>query len=1074
MLLEPWAFQPRTRVFMSTLLSSVIGSFFALMATFSLAQDGLFQQQYRPIPGGIPLQYGALPASDLVYRGKVLLPQEAHQLFLQMQIESNGNWTLADLDPKENDLWRNSSSSPTLQQYDDDQKINLLPKTDEVDFTSYSLTRSENYRFTVDKNDRTYQLYIGPLVHNFLVRKNLLRKLGYQVPAIKYLNQIKIHFASIEERDNFLLDFQGSIGRDIERWITSKPKDKNFIVVQDLIAMEDQQTLPNLAIGYLSEDFIDNKRIFRSLLLPYALTDLPESINMFSWGMGQIVSQNVILPYEYSEDFLCSADDARWMATRLLKLSEADWHSIAFESHLPAPVARLLFEKLKSRRNFLSTLFQIPTFHFDINSTISDPDFQLKEGEIQQEFFPGYGRRFKIPDPDSPLSFSEVSAMLKSMALTEGMELATGALNNYLRSDLSGNISKINQEIGEKAKVLINNGESLKSLVKGYTYPTVGGSISVSREIVAGSYLGTNNLIQVVDTIGAGVNAGMYAGLAGVYAQTGTYVPSLDGRAFLPVSLGATAGLNLNRTYAHIRPITSIQKALKEPFKNLMVPIMKRKKGKKLEELASTNLETLIAEEKQEELKRIFQAVNEHLAIGDSLIITDYAGIGLGAEVGMSLYQIVDLRARAAANTIVLSRLHILRKSETIVQIYKDFGNSKSVEIALGVSKFIPLAKVRIKGARGRAQTKFYSVILSPQNKQFQSTVSALGQVLKQGSLQQLNAVSKPFVFHHRFKERDFRYSALVFNHTSLFSGDKIKVTSPKGESKSFYRGYSGKSKGINYADYSTELISLLASKIVNTNFTPINFTDNAAGYSFYGKAFNKVATLEAEVTSDGQMVTPYLKVNKVWNGWRIKQKKALSLLKQIKNDYQFNFVPEEVLAQTSKIFLYSFNVSLYVHKEGINALESLSEEEIKAIFKQFQRRDNSSFKNDDALVLSGVKRFIANHQRYLKHKKSKNHKRATKSLLRCLEIIDDKINTQGHDQFFGSRQNYLITFSLDGFRVGDERGDETINGNMIGSIGNEQLRSPIGEMMEFLRQASGDTVVEGEFFINWILGRII
>jgi len=1037
----------------------------------------LLAQEYRPLPGTIPLNYGGFPAADLVYKNKALIPSEAHKLYQKLHKETGGVWNLSDLDPQENDLWKNVSGQSVENA--SDELISINPKIDEVKFASFSLTRSENYRFTIEKDGVFYQAYMGPQIHNFFIRRNLLRKLGYTVPGIKYIQNIKVGFPNKLDREDFLLDFQASVGRDISRWITSSPEDENYFYAQDLIVMEDQSTIPNLALGFLAEETIDNRRIFKSLILPFGLTDVPESINMFSWIHGRIFSENVIFPFEFAEDFHCSSDDAKWMAKRILHLSEKDWEEIAFNSHLPEPVSMLLFEKLKSRRNHLSTLFQIPSRQFIVNDQISDENNHLKDGLVTEEFFSGFGRRFKIPDPESPLSYGEVMSMIKAKGIEEGLNLLMSSMNSFLTNNLTDKIAAINQEVGVKAKELINSGKSLKSLVKGYALPTVNGTLTVSREIVAGSYLGTNNLIQLVDTLGIGISGGFYGGLAGVYAQTGQYVPSIDGRAFLPVSIGASSSISFNRSYAHIKPITSVKKALKYPFKNLMIPLLKNKQSKKFKELGKIDFEkinALSSEEREKEIQEIFSKINENIEVGESLIITDYASLNAGADLGMNLYNVVDLRARAAASTMILSRLHILRKSDVIFQIYKDFGNNNNFDLALGLSKYVPIVKFRFKKSKGSAETKFTSLRVEPGRDNFKKSVLALSQVLKQGSLSQLNELQKPYVINHHFKENNLSGEFLILNWNQLRSGDKITVTSPGGEKKNFFRQYQGSTIGLNFESYTRNLLEFFQSKLVSTNFSPLSFDGGSnIGYSFFGRAFNKVSVLEGELREDKIMTRPYVSISRIWNGWQIKKKKSLKILNKIKERYQFNFVPSLVLAQTKKIFLYNFSVTLFVHTPGIEYFSQLNKEKLEEIYRRNQSRDMTSFQdNEDALKFSHFKKMIRLKKRYDKFLKAGEFQKASKLLLRCLNIIEDNLTTKGYEEMFGGIQNFLLSGKIDGFRIGDGRGDEAITMNTLGSIGNDSLSGPTSDILKFFKQSTGETMTEGEFFISWILGKVL
>lgn len=1047
-----------------------------LVLFFVLATNLLAQEAYRPIPGAIPLKYGGYPASDLMLNGKVLLPEEAHQYYLDKFKHTRGNWTLAELDPLENDIWKNGISVPL------DPSLDNLPiknQLDEVNFVSYSITRLENYRFTVAKDHSFYLAYIGPKIHNFLLRKNLLRKLGYNVPAVKYLKSLKVDFPSAVERDEFLMDFQATVGRDIERWITSSPQGENFFYAQDLIIMEDQNTIPNLSVGYLSEDVIDGRRIFNSLLVPYALTDVPESVNMLSWVNGKVFSENVILPYENGETFTPSNDDAQWMARRILALTEQDWLEIVEGAHLPAPVAALMFEKMKSRRNHLSSLFGIKAKKFKVDSDYTDQDKIVKNGKLEQEFFEGYGRRFKIPDPESPLSFSEMSSLFKAKLINQGIDLLVNAFNSapWMSLDVSDKIAALNTDIGTKAENLLKEGKPLRGLVDGYVFPTVSGKLILSRDIVAGSYLGTDNLIQLVDTVGFSVSAGALGGLAGLFAKTGDYASAIQDYAYMPIPVTASAMASFTRNYAHVKPITSVKKALKYPFKNILIPILKRKQAKALKvegEKDFDKINALVRAERDKEYEKIYQAITKDLEVGESIIITDSINVGVAGEAAMNLYNVINVRGKIGGSSLVLSRLHILRKSQTVIQVYRDLGQNNTYEISLGLDKFIPILRGTVKGSKGIARTKFYNVKLTDGAPDFKSKLLALASVMKSNSVKALDKEQKPFVLKHSFNEFNPSAGILVWRWNYLDSTDKITVTAPNGDEKNYIRRYKGWTQGRDFESYAQDLIGSLTSYLLKTQFSAGSFTSKSnAGFSFHGKALNKIQVYEGELNKEGKVVRPYTRLTRIWNGWQTDKKKALKILNEIKENYRFNFMPEEVLAQTKKLFLYNFNVNLYVHTEGIEAFLAKDENAIKQIFLKHQSRDQTNFTGDSSLFWSGYKSVVRWKKKYEKYVKKNDIKAASKYLLKIVSMLERKLTAEGYAQMYG-KGNFLLMARIDGFRIGDENGDQSLISSTIGTRGNDNLNGPTADILEFFRITGSETMTEGEFYVNWMLGRIL
>src|SRR5690606_1589256 len=136
-----------------------------------------------------------------IQKGDVLLPEQAENLYYRRNQETAGQWNLADLDPQESYIWK-KEKLPAANPIDDALAINDL---DTVDFVSKGWARLGSFRTTVNRinsfgNPTQYTLVISKTIHNFLLRKALLRKLGYQVPAIKYLPRVKVNFPNEDEK----------------------------------------------------------------------------------------------------------------------------------------------------------------------------------------------------------------------------------------------------------------------------------------------------------------------------------------------------------------------------------------------------------------------------------------------------------------------------------------------------------------------------------------------------------------------------------------------------------------------------------------------------------------------------------------------------------------------------------------------------------------------------------------------------------------------------------------------------------------------------------------------------------
>jgi hypothetical protein len=1212
---------------------------------------------YNPISGTVPLAYGHIPATDLVCdsdecgegikKGDILTNEQADAYYQRRHAETRCQWSLADLEPAIDHESSHIYQGGDVSKYsnvdlNDDDEIEL-EDLDRVSYVSEAWARLGNYRVTVSKDNfwgmpTQYSIYLSKTVHNYLLRKALLRKLGYKIPPVKYIKRLKIEFPNKKAKSDFIKNISINNAGSFDRWILSE--DGLEIVVQDVVAMEDQEFNYNLAKGYLSEDVFQGKRIYDSLLLPFALVDTPESINLMEWTIGRRYSDNIALKFKHAKLYNCSRDDAIWMARRILNLTEKDWDDIVDATHLPPSVKLLLLEKLKSRRNHLGFLFDVENINLPVNSIISNHD-DLEDGKITQEFYDGYARRFAIPDPESPLSYTEMSAFFKSKSITTGIELLVSALNNskYMGTDLSSKITDFNEQLAEQVADNITTGETGKLPIKTYVFPTIRGNLILNREIIAGSYLGTDNLIQLVDTVGASISVGAFGGITGVYSKTGEMVATASGmaRQFVPVDLNANANLFLNRTYAHVKPITSVQKALKYPFKNMFVPYLKRDYGHIMDSLIdefyknlsdeqkikqneivyrsledtfkqieylynhadnaefqaqlkeefeslktkltqvkaeyiskidNTGLalvddlsrsiiglyqktqsslkevveardicllvkveaeenedgEQIITEERclednfdpsqitpeiisshfpkmsefmnmvdslndhnnyhglqlegkeeERELESVMEMINDNLEVKESIIVTDTIGGSLTLGAGVSLYQVAKVRMNTTASKAVVSRLHIHRASEDEIHVYRDLGNINSIAISASVEKFVPIMKFTFKGSKGRGRTKFHKVHIGPTLPDRQPNIKrvdylkALRKVLLSGSTKMLERIKSPWVVTHDFKEQNKKLGIFVWRWNWLDQVDHINVTSPEGFEKGLFRMNKGKTSGRDFENYVRDLVDVVIGELTDTNYTIKSFNEGNPGYTYMGRAKNKVVSYEGlknDVT--GLVEKPYIKLSRIYNGWKMDHDDAIELLRDLKDRYTFKFVEEDVLAQTEELFLYNISVNFFVYDKGIETMLALPDDRVKNIFIYYQQRRRTFYSEDEAMQRSGYYSFIRYRKKYQDALEEGDQEKMGKWAMKAVEVVEENLRLAGIGQIFGGGGNLFVIARIDGFRVGDPNGDKTLMSNSFGRVGTENLNGPVQRIKDFIGMTTG------EFYMSWLLGRVI
>src|SRR5690606_3097544 len=105
-------------------------------------------------------------------------------------------------------------------------------------------SRMKNITFTVTKEiegaSKTFLILFSRTAHNILLKKALLRKLGYKVPPTKYIPTLRIRFGNRMEKDIFVARIKDEYFADPARWVVEGIENEEpEIVMQDVVAFED-------------------------------------------------------------------------------------------------------------------------------------------------------------------------------------------------------------------------------------------------------------------------------------------------------------------------------------------------------------------------------------------------------------------------------------------------------------------------------------------------------------------------------------------------------------------------------------------------------------------------------------------------------------------------------------------------------------------------------------------------------------------------------------------------------------------------------------------------------------------
>ncbi|OFZ12697.1 MAG: hypothetical protein A2X86_15375 [Bdellovibrionales bacterium GWA2_49_15] len=1026
------------------------------------------------MPGLIPLDLKGLPATDLIVQGQLLGLEDAVSFR-----QSGGDLSL--LEPQNSDLWSQDGTYALTVSDEVDIREGEL-----VDYLSVVLSRTGNFRFSVKKGEggrvQTFTILASKKSHGVLLRKALLEKLGYQVPAIKHLNKVTVRFSSTFERENFINDLaEGTFG-DPKRWVIQQAVEGKEIVLQDVLVMEGEDLIYNLAMGQIPEQVIKGRRVLNALLLPYAVISPVESVNLFSFEVGRILSGSLKVDYEDGEDFSPSFEDAKWIARKIARLSRQDFEQIARSGLVPPPVEKILVEKFISRRNSLVRLLGLneKALEFKADLTIGK---ELVKGKLTREWWDGHGERFSYGDPKAPLSGSEVFSYFKSEFISNALSNLMSSFNEYVipHTDLQMGIAEHQAKTFDAAfQEFLKTGVYKEVPIGVFVLPVFDMDLMASRDIVAGTYLGTDNVVQLADSFGVSLELGAYIGVDG---PTAPWMAS-----------GKVTG-RVTRRYSHLRPIKSIKAALKSPYKNIIVPLYKRRLAKKLDALSAVRLAGLTDEELKVKITELMGDFYKDFEVGESLIITDSIGPSFNFGGGIGLAQSISAQARFFGSQMILSRLHIYRRDEKTVQVYRDFGNIGQLGISFGVQAFIPILTISAKVNKGVGRTKFYSLNLDPnpaQNKTILRNIQSLRALLFHNDMDLLEFYGKPFLIEHKIREGGVDLNFLLWRYKTLNTTDLISVTHPEGAKKYFYRQLSGHRSGRNPLAFTLDIANGLLNTYVGNQIALADVSNGNPGDSFMGKSKAREVNFEGEIlnydseSKTGEIREPFISISYLWKGWTISKKKVLKLIADINQDYNFPLYVPESLNTTKSIQLYSLFLNIYFYKKAIGELSRVDDKKLLGIYRHYAKaRDRVThgggyipgdpigagsyrevYTREEQIrdEISGLKRLQKKYNKWLKRREPA---KLAKYGVKIAANLEEDLYFDGVAESVGGKQNLFVTSQLRGFRKGDENGDTPLLSHTLGEFGDRKFMGPLSDMKGQIG------MTDAEFFAYWMMDKL-
>ena len=943
----------------------------------------------------IPLSDDGLPASDLVCDAacmaklgrsgspQILFPEDA-------QTDKGLGLDLSALEPDlTTDVFTGTQTSA-----DESQDTALsVQNWEEVNYTSDICSSSGRYRFniqtqgTATQPGQTMTLMLSKDLHSFLLRKELLRKLGYKIPPIKFLPHVKVKFPNTTVKtaagnmrlidavltrwlplatDGNAKDWCGMAKSALEPLLANNKDypctpvpdsdtnaDPYTIELQDVILMQATPTYYDLAIGPPIEQIPgttnlrpESMRIVRALALVYGLLNIPESVNLFAWNAATLQNGNVTVHVPDQANFSTTLDDALWILRRLGQLSRKDFQEIVTNSYYPEPVAKVVTEKLIARRDSLLSMFGVKASPITppTNFNISDGS-DLKNGKLLTQNFPGYATRFATGDPQSPLKG------IGWYVLSEVQANAMEGVMNYVNNEIpSLNVQDALQKHLAQIAANMASGKTTSIKFGPWYAPVLNGSVQISREVVFGQYMGTNNLVQLADNFGFTANAG--------------FATNFDGLPSYLALSGSVQG-TLNVTLTHLKPLMALKDSVTQPLQNMIVAwvfkdasdaflkIAAEKTGQNLQDPA-------VLKKVNDALANDVDALKKYLGPGESLIlqvsVSGQEGVSAGLQPAnwMNHHNLMpSVGPTVNLNEQYLSRLHLYRGDDhgtpsTTILLFNDNGGLIGPELTinanLGSTVQFPIFSLTAQGIVGKAQSKIFQFSLVPDAQANASIFDVSGGIaaaLRTGSTSVLESQLKikPNLLSTHFHDSSSSIQLLHWVRRTLKTNGRIELSLKDGTIGEYVTLTDGKQTGASYQQLGTQSASYFLERLLNNNQYAVDTSVNPnPGQSFYGHSQTRDAQFQAQA-SGVNPVDPFVTIQYRWQGWNMTKDDAQKLVDSLYAKYGVKFYDDGFMGTATDIKMYELMLNLNVYEAGINQLLSMTKANEKAFEVPYYQR---------------------------------------------------------------------------------------------------------------------------------------
>lgn len=845
------------------------------------------------------------PAQDLVYDGTRI---DAYQAF---ELKKAGT-DLSELNPYESHLWQNTKHK---------LEVLKIPKQT-FRFNAQKASPTEFYKAVLTGEDQQrYVLTASLKNHMNVIRAGLLRLLGYDIDIPRYYEKLPIQFATKEARDNFIAKVGEKTLTARNKWVSEESTD-TLLVLKDVTLESAKLRNANIYMPVMLRARQQKRRVFRALLSVYAATNFRQSLTSTGWKVGRVFNENLMINIPYANQFRdVSKDDLLWIQNRFNKLQKSDLTKVVSLAKFPKQAEGLVLELLISRINAINEHLKISS-SLSFNRYINSPDGEtVLNGKLTR---PIEGRvvGYFNENAESPYQFKDLFRLYRSQGVYNLLSKALDeAVNKFVPGLRLGDASaKIQQQISDFRLKNQLAGDAVLPL-KAFAYPTAYAGASANRNIVFGQQFGRSAPIQLVDTVSANANLGVFSMLTGL---SNNVLPSIS------------AQVGLSRSYTHVRPMPDLPTATSQSLKKVLVPrLMKTlgniiqldivctldqdvnvvedtlrgekiiyikydrsvrgarqaaidKRAELIESGISEDIILLVPIDKEKEcVKEIdkkkadnFNKFLKEFALNETFIIADSINLTKTANANIPLTNLSGIPLNLSANgdsAKGMLRNITLRKAEKNLEVTIQKQKNSSKSLGLNLNFFIDILAGTRRWLEGDQETLLYKIPIEDIATEKKEIVyKILYELFTSNSLYTLKQHFSPITLFHDVAGTQSTIQLLWYQFENIRLNNYVEIILPERNypnlteeqrTKKLFSTGSYRRNGRDIFGFFNNLINRFSS------FIRLGQNTQDPGQAIMGSSRSRFYTTEGDI-SEGVDTIATTKIEYVWRGWKAKYKK--------------------------------------------------------------------------------------------------------------------------------------------------------------------------------------------------------